>query len=90
MTEIDRLRDDPEQDVLERRKVVRRSIDRQPMDWTKLADAFEEIGMKEARLAWANRTIDPECANRQLIGGSMCCHIAVAIRTATTGKGRAR
>ena len=68
------------------------------MDFKKLAEAFEEIGVREAKLSIGNRAkadrSDPEMAaiiNRQLIAGNMCCHIAEAIRIATgTKNARAR
>ena len=61
------------------------------MDFKKLADAFEEIGIREAKLALSNRgklrsdagdTDLREVVNRQLLAGNLCIHAAEAIRAA--------
>lgn len=59
------------------------------MDWNKLSNAFEIIGISE--LEAANKIIDiygidnirgKEIYNRKIIGGNICCHIAAAIKMA--------
>lgn len=57
------------------------------VNWEKVADALESIGINEAKQC---NEIREKCGpsdpvsnvliNRKLIGGNICCHLATAIR----------